>query len=149
MSKLIDKNKLLTIKNYSKKHDVCYRKVYRCVKSNNVEFETIDGIIFIYDKIYDVLNLDFRTVKKKHIVKPLTNEEGIVKPLTNEMTKNIPEDTLKDDNHIVKPLTNAIVKPLTKENLTESEKIIYNSPDIDLSIVELDIKDSIIKRLNN
>lgn len=155
MSKLIDVSKLITLKNFSKKYEVSLRKIYRYINEKKIEFVDIDGVSFLYDRVYNELLTDHRV---KTNVKILTKEDSNVKTLTKQTTnvKNLTKlNNSESDNYvdIVKTLTipNTNVKISTKDIdkiLTlDEKKILFESDDRFLTIRELELKDNIRKKL--
>ena len=131
MSKLIKKinpNEYLKLSTYAKKYGIVKRKVYRYVDDNLVDNVKIDGIPFIRDIQFAVLERDNR----ESIVPSLSIDSPIVPTVTLETEESVDNQV---DIPIVPTVTldNYIVPSVT---LTEEEKILLEKPEIDCTIAD-------------
>lgn len=139
MSKLIKKinpNEYLKLSTYAEKYGIVKRKIYRHVDNDLVDNIKIDGIPFIKDMRFAVLERD--------------NRESIVPSLTID-SPNVPTVTIENEESIDNQEDMAIVPNVTIHNtivptvtLEESEKIELNDL---LKIPESECTISIYKRI--
>ena len=146
MSKLVDIKKLITLKNYSEKYGITKRKIYRYIDSNIIDFVNIDGIPFLYDKVYNELKTDRRVKINNNNVKILTKQDSNDKILTLENNKKWLESDLNQENNNVKILTK---QDINVKILTLKEKDLLGKSDKNLSLQELREKQNLIKKIKN
>ena len=132
----------IQLKNYSIKYDVSNRKIYRYIKSNIIDYIIIDGVLFLYDNEYSELKTDHRCKNSDYNVKTLTKSNSNVKTLTKQITKNSLYDIKNKENNNVKTLT------INDKVLTKQEKKVLDTPDIELSSKELELKQKLKRKLN-
>ena len=154
MSKLIDINQYLTLKNYAKKYGVCGRKLYRHRHDEEIDFINIDGKYFIKDERSIKLETNNSGRPPSKSVKKLTDKEKSVTNLTFKPSKSVTNLTLNTDNVTnsglnedsknVKKLT--LSNPDTVKNLTFNKRLdeLLSIPEDERSIKDFEEIDKLM-----
>jgi hypothetical protein len=146
MSKLVDINQYLTLKNYAKKYGVCGRKLYRHRYDDEIDFINIDGKFFIRDERSIKLETNNSGRPPSKSVKNLTSNDKSVKKLTSKTEKPLRLAGNKDSKN-VKKLT--LSDSINVKNLTDNERLeqLLAIPEDKRSIKDFDEIDQLRKKL--
>jgi len=118
---------ILSLSNYAKKYNINYRKIYRYIADEFIEYYMIDDVPYLPDREISILKENHTRNKLRNSVKSLTLSVVSVKSLTQSV-ENV-------DNQEVNNV----------KILTESQKQILETPDIKLSGNNLEKKYKILK----
>lgn len=108
MSKLVDISNYIKLSTYSEKYGISNRKLYRYRDDERLGYICIDGIYFIKDQPFDILESNNSGRKPKKSVKNLTSKDENVKNLTfnydnytdNQEDKNVKNLTSKENKNV-------------------------------------------------
>lgn len=118
---------LLSISKYSSKYGVNYKKIYRYIADELIEFYLIDSVAYLPDREIELLIKNHSKNFIKNNVKSLTLKEISVKILT--LNTNSTDN--EEDNNV--------------KILTSNQKRILDTSDVKLNAEDLDRKYKLIK----
>lgn len=126
MNKFYIVKDLLSLSNYSKKHKVGLRKIYRYIADEIIEHYMIDDVPYLLDEEIPILKASHKRNQLQNSVKSLTSKVVSVKSLTQSV-----ESIDNEEINSVKILT-------------ENQKRILETSDVKLNSKELEIKYNIL-----